>query len=124
MVKKTKKVEEVKVVEVVKCERCNGKSSKEWIEIEGKKVGIECLDKVEELRKRNKGEVDWDLVRKEYLDEMREKTVVGMVLKGMLNLGEMIGKGKINEKRFLEICSERRRKERGEELVKIMKEGK
>jgi hypothetical protein len=124
MVKKVKKVEEVKVVEVVKCERCNGKSSKEWIDVEGKKVGIECLDKVEELRKRCKGEVDWVLVRKEYLDEMREKTVVGMVLKGMLNLGEMIGKGKISEKRFLEICGERRRKERGEELVKIMKEGK
>lgn len=109
---------------VKQCSRCNGKSSKQWFSVSGLTVGLECKQEVESLAKstRKRGEQLLNVVRDEYKSMMRQTTVTGMILIGMLDLKAMIDKSKITVDQFLLIAKKRYRGDDAKKIVKALKE--
>lgn len=105
-------------VGVCRCARCNGTKSSEWIQVGGLTVGIECVEDLNALIERGlKGDDLRTCLRAEYKEFMRVTTVTGMILKGFLQLDDMLSKGKITKETFLLIATKRFRKDRAEQLI-------
>lgn len=104
---------------VTQCARCNGKASKRWFDVCGLCVGVECVSIVEETSERVKktGKALLIVLREEYKAMMRQTTVTGMILNGMLKLADMITKGKITKDQFLAVATKRYR---GDDAKKIV----
>ena len=105
-----------------KCARCNGSASKQWFKVGGLDMGLECKQTAEDTMKatNKKGEQLRTILRDAYKEMMRHTTVTGMILIGMLSLKDMISKGKITSKVFVEIASKKYRKQDAEKIVKAM----
>ena len=106
------------------CSRCNGKSSKQWFQVSGLTVGLECKQEVEAVSKSTgkKGKELLSIIRDDYKSMMRTATVTGMILNGMLHLDDMVTKGKITVDQFLLIAKKRYRGDDAKKIVKAMKE--
>ncbi len=101
------------------CARCNGKSSKQWFDVAGVVVGIECKTAAEETAKREgvKGAKLTSIMREEYKGMMRITTVSGMILIGMLSLKDMRAKGKITDEQFLAYAKRKYREGEGKQII-------
>ncbi len=109
--------------EVKQCARCNGKASKEWFNVAGLNVGLECKAMVESTASSSgkKGKALSSIIRDEYKAMMRLTTVTGMILKGFLSLDDMLKKGKITEEAFVVEASRKYQGDKAKSIVKALK---